>query len=41
MLREHGIPAINFDLIYGLPFQSIQSCLGTVEQALRRQPPLV
>ena len=37
-LRESGIPAINFDLIYGLPLQTIQSCLDTVEQALRLQP---
>jgi oxygen-independent coproporphyrinogen-3 oxidase len=38
MLRERGIPTINFDLVYGLPFQTVQSCLGTVEQALRLQP---
>jgi oxygen-independent coproporphyrinogen-3 oxidase len=38
MLRERGIPAINFDLIYGLPFQTVQSCLETVEQALLLQP---
>lgn len=38
MLRERGIPAINFDLIYGLPFQTVASCLDTVEQALRLQP---
>jgi oxygen-independent coproporphyrinogen-3 oxidase len=38
MLRERGIPALNFDLIYGLPFQSVRSCLDTVEQALRLQP---
>lgn len=38
MLRERGVPAINFDLIYGLPFQTVQSCLDTVEQALRLQP---
>jgi len=38
MLRERGIPRINFDLIYGLPFQSVQSCLETVELALRLQP---
>lgn len=37
-LRESGIPAINFDLIYGLPFQTVQSCLDTVEQALSLQP---
>ena len=38
MLRERGVPAINFDLIYGLPFQTVASCLDTVEQALRLQP---
>lgn len=38
MLRERGIPAVNFDLVYGLPFQSVQSCLDTVERALRLQP---
>jgi oxygen-independent coproporphyrinogen-3 oxidase len=38
MLRERGIAAINFDLIYGLPFQSVTSCLDTVEQALSLQP---
>jgi len=38
MLRERGIPAINFDLIYGLPFQTVRSCLDTVEQAVRLQP---
>jgi oxygen-independent coproporphyrinogen-3 oxidase len=38
LLRQRGIPAINFDLIYGLPFQTVRSCLHTVEQALRLQP---
>jgi oxygen-independent coproporphyrinogen-3 oxidase len=37
-LRESGIPSINFDLVYGLPAQSVESCLDTVEQALRLQP---
>ncbi len=38
MLRTSGIPAVNLDLIYGLPFQTVASCLDTVEQALRLQP---
>lgn len=38
MLREGGIPAINFDLVYGLPFQSVRSCLETLDQALTLQP---
>jgi oxygen-independent coproporphyrinogen-3 oxidase len=37
-LRERGIPAINFDLVYGLPFQTVQSCLDTIEQVLKLQP---
>lgn len=37
-LRDRGIPAINFDLVYGLPFQTVQSCLDTIEKALRLQP---
>ena len=38
MLRASGIPAVNFDLIYGLPFQTVESCVDTVEQALQLQP---
>lgn len=38
MLRKAGIAAINFDLIYGLPNQSVQSCLDTVERALILRP---
>ena len=38
MLRERGVPGINFDLIYGLPLQTVRSCLDTVEQALKLQP---
>lgn len=37
-LRDSGTPAINFDLVYGLPFQTVKSCLDTVEQALKLQP---
>jgi oxygen-independent coproporphyrinogen-3 oxidase len=37
-LRDRGIPAINFDLVYGLPFQTVESCLDTIEQSLRLQP---
>ena len=37
-LREHCIPRINFDLIYGLPFQTVRSCIDTVEQSLKLQP---
>ena len=38
MLRSRGVPAVNFDLMYGLPLQTVDSCLRTVEQALRLQP---
>jgi oxygen-independent coproporphyrinogen-3 oxidase len=37
-LRAQGIERLNFDLIYGLPRQTVQSCLDTVEQALKLQP---
>jgi oxygen-independent coproporphyrinogen III oxidase len=38
LLRSKGIKAINFDLIYGLPLQTVASCTNTVEQALRLHP---
>lgn len=37
-LRSAGIQAVNFDLIYGLPYQTVASCEDTVAQALRLQP---
>jgi len=37
-LRHNGIDAINFDLIYGLPYQTIESCVATVEAAVRMRP---
>ncbi|MGQ0589978.1 MAG: oxygen-independent coproporphyrinogen III oxidase [Sphingosinicella sp.] len=37
-LRRAGIVGINFDLIYGLPRQTLGSCLDTIEQALRLEP---
>jgi len=37
-LRSHGIGAINLDLVYGLPFQTVRSCVDTVEQALELKP---
>ncbi|WP_222949872.1 oxygen-independent coproporphyrinogen III oxidase [Sphingomonas sediminicola] len=38
LLRANGMKRINFDLIYGLPKQSLQSCLDTVEQAVTLRP---
>lgn len=37
-LRNAGIAAVSFDLIYGLPKQTLQSCLDTVEQCLPMRP---
>jgi oxygen-independent coproporphyrinogen-3 oxidase len=38
LLRSNGIRQINFDLIYGLPNQTVRSCLQTVWQALQLRP---
>jgi oxygen-independent coproporphyrinogen-3 oxidase len=38
MLRRAGIAGINFDLIYGLPHQTVASCLDTVRRALMLAP---
>ncbi|TYO63236.1 oxygen-independent coproporphyrinogen III oxidase [Bradyrhizobium hipponense] len=38
MLRRAGIAGINFDLIYGLPHQTVASCLDTVRHALALAP---
>ncbi len=37
-LRRAGIKGINFDLIYGLPNQTVASCLGTVNRCLALRP---
>ena len=37
-LRANGIAGINFDLIYGLPHQTVESCLRTIECALKLRP---
>jgi len=37
-LRRAGIKGVNFDLIYGLPYQSIASCLDTVRRCLELAP---
>jgi oxygen-independent coproporphyrinogen-3 oxidase len=37
-LRSAGIGAINLDLIYGLPHQTVESCLDTVEKVRLLQP---
>jgi oxygen-independent coproporphyrinogen-3 oxidase len=37
-LRRHGIRRINFDMIYGLPGQTMPSCLDSVDRALALEP---
>ncbi len=37
-LRKAGIPALNVDLIYGLPHQTIESCKSTVERVIAFEP---
>jgi oxygen-independent coproporphyrinogen-3 oxidase len=37
-LRAAGVSKINFDLIYGLPHQTISSCIETVKQAAALAP---
>ncbi|HTO61310.1 MAG TPA: oxygen-independent coproporphyrinogen III oxidase [Bradyrhizobium sp.] len=37
-LRAAGVSGINFDLIYGLPHQTIQSCIDTVAACLDMAP---
>jgi oxygen-independent coproporphyrinogen III oxidase len=38
MLRRAGIKGVNFDLIYGLPHQTVASCLDTVRRSLELAP---
>lgn len=37
-LRRAGIKGVNFDLIYGLPYQTVASCLDTVRRCLELRP---
>ncbi|WP_049732184.1 oxygen-independent coproporphyrinogen III oxidase [Rhizobium ecuadorense] len=37
-LRSAGVTSINFDLIYGLPKQTVQSCVETVRLAAQLRP---
>src|SRR3954470_23935072 len=38
MLQRAGVNGINFDLIYGLPHQTVASCLDTVRRSLELGP---
>jgi oxygen-independent coproporphyrinogen-3 oxidase len=37
-LREAGVRGVNFDLIYGLPHQTVNSCIETVRQSIALRP---
>lgn len=37
-LREAGIDSVNFDLIYGLPHQTVASCIETARTAIAMRP---
>lgn len=37
-LRDVGVKGVNFDLIYGLPHQTVASCLDTVERCVAMRP---
>jgi len=37
-LRLSGVSGINFDLIYGLPYQTVRSCIETVRAAVAMRP---
>ncbi|EAK2053014.1 oxygen-independent coproporphyrinogen III oxidase [Campylobacter coli] len=38
LVRDRGIKSVNMDLIYGLPFQSLQSFAKTLEKAMLLNP---
>lgn len=38
ILRKHGISAYNFDLIYGLPAQTVESMHKTIETVIKYRP---
>jgi oxygen-independent coproporphyrinogen III oxidase len=37
-LRRSGVAGVNFDLIYGLPYQTVASCIETVRQCVELRP---
>ncbi len=37
-LRAAGVRGVNFDLIYGLPHQTVRSCIETVDQCVALRP---
>lgn len=38
LLRSNGIRGLNLDLIYGLPIQTVESCIDTVARAVTLNP---
>jgi len=38
LLRGAGVAGINFDLLYGLPLQTVENCVASAETALDFQP---
>lgn len=37
-LRQAGVRGVNFDLIYGLPHQTVDSCIETVRRSIELRP---
>lgn len=37
-LRKAGVDKVNFDLLYGLPLQTVESCLATVARCIEMRP---
>ncbi len=37
-LRRHGVPSVNIDMVYGLPYQGMEALETTVEQVLSLSP---
>lgn len=37
-LRSHGVPSVNFDVMYGLPHQGLKDVLNTLEHLLTLRP---
>ena len=37
-LRRHGVPSVNIDMVYGLPYQDLPALKNTVEQVLSLHP---
>lgn len=37
-LRHAGVRGLNFDIVYGLPLQTVQSCIETVKTCLQLRP---